>query len=87
MLATGILTWMILWMQPQGGEIWRDIETKTTQATLRKGGSALFFLAFLAVFREGVELALFLMAARVASSPIGILVGVILGLSIAIHIG
>jgi high-affinity iron transporter len=87
LLAAGILTWMILWMQRQGGEIRREIESKTRQASLQKGGQALFLLAFLAVFREGIELALFLMATRLATSPISTLVGAILGLIAAIALG
>jgi high-affinity iron transporter len=66
LLAAAILTWMILWMQSRGGEIQSNLEAKTAHASLNRGSSALFFLAFLAVFREGVELALFLMAARMA---------------------
>lgn len=87
LLAAGILTWMILWMQQQGGEIQRDLEAKTASATLNRGRSALFFLAFLAVFREGIELALFLMAARIASSPMETLVGAVAGLGVAIFLG
>lgn len=87
LLAAGILTWMILWMTRQGGEIRREIETKTHQASLQKGGRALFLLAFLAVFREGIELALFLMATRLATNPISTLAGAVLGLSAAIALG
>jgi high-affinity iron transporter len=87
LLAAAILTWMILWMQRRGGEIQRDLEAKTAQATLNRGGSALLILAFLAVFREGVELALFLMAARMASDPFSVLVGAVLGLGGAIMLG
>jgi high-affinity iron transporter len=87
LLAAAILTWMILWMQSRGGEIQRDLEAKTAHATLNRGGTALFFLAFLAVFREGIELALFLMAARMASDPISVLVGAVLGLGGAILLG
>ena len=87
LLAAAILTWMILWMQRKGGEIQQDIEAKTAHATLNQGGSALLILAFLAVFREGIELALFLMAARMASDPISVLVGAILGLGGAILLG
>ena len=87
LLAAAILTWMILWMQRRGGQMQRDIEAKTTHAALKRGGSALFILAFLAVFREGIELALFLMAARMASSPIETIVGAILGLGGAIALG
>lgn len=87
LLAAAILTWMILWMQSRGSEIQRDLEVKTAHATLNRGGSALFILAFLAVFREGVELALFLMAARLASDPISVFIGAALGLSAAILLG
>jgi high-affinity iron transporter len=87
LLAAAILTWMILWMQRKGSEIQQDIEARTAHATLNQGGSALFILAFLAVFREGIELALFLMAARIASDPISVLIGAILGLGGAIFLG
>ncbi len=87
LLAAAILTWMILWMMRHGSEIQRNLEAKTAHATLNRGGSALFILAFLAVFREGIELALFLMAARIASDPISVLVGAIFGLGGAIILG
>ncbi len=87
LLAAGVLTWMILWMQSRGGEIQRDLEAKTAHATLNRGNTALFFLAFLAVFREGIELALFLIATRLASDPISVLVGAVLGLGCAILLG
>jgi high-affinity iron transporter len=87
LLAAAILTWMILWMMRHGSEIQRNLEAKTAHATLNRGGSALFILAFLAVFREGIELALFLMAARIASDPISVLVGATFGLAGAILLG
>ncbi len=87
LLAAAILTWMILWMMRHGSEIQRNLEAKTAHATLNRGGSALFILAFLAVFREGIELALFLMAARIASDPISVLVGAAFGLGGAILLG
>ena len=87
LLAAAILTWMILWMMRHGSEIQRNLEAKTAHATLNRGGSALFILAFLAVFREGIELALFLMAARIASDPISVLVGATFGLGGAILLG
>ena len=87
LLAAAILTWMILWMQRRGREIQLDLEAKTAHAILNKGGFALLILAFLAVFREGVELALFLMAARMASDPLSVLIGAVLGLGGAIMLG
>ena len=87
LLAAAILTWMILWMQRQGGQIQRDLEARTVQATFKAGGSALFILAFLAVFREGIELALFLIATRMASDPLSVIIGAVLGLGAAITLG
>jgi len=87
LLAAAILTWMILWMQRQGGQIQRELEAKTVQATFKGGASALFILAFLAVFREGIELALFLIATRMASDTISVIVGSILGLGTAVLLG
>ena len=87
LLAAGILTWMILWMQQQGGQIQQDLEAKTVQATFDNGSSALFLLAFLAVFREGIELALFLIATRMASDTVPVLIGAALGLGAAILLG
>ncbi len=87
LLAAAILTWMILWMQRQGGQLQRDLEVKTVQATFKRGGSALLILAFLAVFREGIELALFLIAARMASDTVSVIIGAALGLGAAVTLG
>lgn len=87
LLAAGVLTWMILWMRNHGSTLKSEIEEKTNQATLGKGQKALFALAFLAVFREGIELALFLLAARLTSSPLQTLSGALLGLLVATILG
>ncbi|MCG3141714.1 MAG: Ferrous iron permease EfeU [Anaerolineae bacterium] len=80
LLAAGVLTWMIVWMKNHGRTLKREIEEQTNQAALGKGQKALFALAFLAVFREGIELALFLLAARLTSSPLQTISGTLLGL-------
>ena len=80
LLAAGVLTWMILWMKNHGGTLKSEIEEQTNRAALGKGQKALFALAFLAVFREGIELALFLLAARLTSSPLQTVSGALLGL-------
>jgi len=86
LLAAGILTWMIVWMQKQGGTMKQKLEQETSQAS-QTGRKALFSLAFIAVFREGFELALFLMAATFASSGMSALVGAVVGLSLAVILG
>ena len=55
LLAAGVLTWMVFWMKEHGGNLKNEIETQTNLAALSKGQKALFALAFLAVFREGIE--------------------------------
>ena len=80
LLAAGVLTWMILWMKNHGGTLKSEIEEQTNRAALGKGQKALFALAFLAVFREGIELALFLLASRLTSSPLQTVLGALLGL-------
>ena len=87
LLAAGVLTWMIFWMHNTAGNLKQEIETQTRDAVHGKGGRALFILAFLAVFREGVELALFLLAAQQASSPLQTLAGALLGLTGAAVLG
>jgi high-affinity iron transporter len=87
LLAAGILTWMIFWMQRHGREIKRHLEDRTRQAALGTKANALFFLAFLAVFREGVELALFLLATSLASGLSGTLAGATLGIGLASGLG
>ena len=87
LLAAGVLTWMIFWMKRQSRHLKKELEEKTSQAVGRSGQRALFALAFLAVFREGVELALFLLATRFASSPLQTIIGALLGLAGAVILG
>jgi high-affinity iron transporter len=86
-LAVGVLTWMIFWMRYQARLIKSSLE-RNVQVAVETGTTwGLFFVAFLAVFREGVELALFLSAAAFASDGQGTLIGAAFGLAAAILIG
>jgi high-affinity iron transporter len=87
LLAAGVLTWMILWMQHSAGNLKSEIEGKTNASLRGNGQRGLFTLAFLAVFREGIELALFLMAAEKTSSPVETLFGALAGLAGAAVLG
>jgi high-affinity iron transporter len=87
LLAAGILTWMIFWMRHQASSMKSELEAGVRQATLKKGRRAIFFLAFVAVVREGIELALYLLAARLASNPIQELSGAALGIGSAALLG
>ena len=83
LLAAGILTWMIFWMQRQARFIKSELEAGVRRATLRGGKQAVFSIAFLAVVREGVELALFLTAATFTSNAQVTLIGAVIGLAAA----
>jgi high-affinity iron transporter len=87
LLAAGVLTWMIFWMRRESRGMKSGLEYKVHLATSVKGGSALFFLAFIAVVREGIELALYITAASMTMSGIQTIMGTAIGLSIAYLLG
>ena len=96
LVAAGILTWMIFWMGKQARFLKSELEAGVNKAAARyaAGKRAVFWLAFIAVVREGVELALFITAAffagdqsQVTSNIIQTLAGTILGLGTAILLG
>lgn len=87
LVAAGLLTWMIFWMQRQAGGLKGKLEGEVHQAAFKGGERALFMLAFLAIGREGFELALFLTASTFASSAMQTLIGAALGLAVAVFLG
>lgn len=86
-LAAGVLTWMIFWMQRQSHAIKSELESGVQRAVSLGGDKALFSLAFLAVLREGIELALFLTAAALSTDVMQTLIGAVLGLVLAALLG
>jgi len=87
LLAAGVLTWMIFWMQRQGRSIRAELEADVRQAVTSGSRWALFALAFVAVVREGIETALFLTAAAFSATPAQTLIGGGLGLALAVAVG
>jgi len=94
LIAAGILTWMIFWMRKQARFLKSELEAGVNKAAASTGKRAMFWLAFVAVVREGVELALFITAAffagdqsQVTSNIIQTLAGTILGLGTAALLG
>jgi high-affinity iron transporter len=87
LLAASVLTWMIFWMSRQSRNIKGELESGVHRAAFEGGKRGLFVLAFLAVLREGIELALFLAAAVFASDVQQTLIGTFLGLGTAILLG
>ena len=84
--AAGILTWMIFWMARRSRNMKAELESNVQRAS-QAGKWSLFGLAFIAVLREGVELALFLTAATFTSSASWTILGGVLGLGTAILLG
>ncbi len=87
LLAAGVLTWMIFWMQRQGRKIEADLETDVRRAVTEESAWALFSLAFVAVVREGIETVLFLTAAAFSATAAQTLIGGAAGLIVAVTIG
>lgn len=93
-VAAGILTWMIFWMGRQARFLKSELEDGVNKAAASTGKRAVFTLAFMAVVREGIELALFITAAFFAGNQsqltgniIQTLAGTILGLGTAALLG
>jgi high-affinity iron transporter len=83
-LAAAVLTWMIFWMRRQSRLIKGDLEHKV-DAALRSEriGFALAGVALVAVLREGIEAALFLLAVGTDEDGSGVLLGAFIGIAIA----
>lgn len=86
--AAGVLTWMIFWMARQARHIKGELQAKVYEAVTAGGGAALASIAFVAVLREGLETALFLLSTSVGGeSNLSRLFGGVIGLAAAGGIG
>ncbi len=86
LIAVAIVTTMVLWMKKAAATISGDLKGDMARA-LETGGLAVLTLAFLAVGREGVETALFMVGyaeAETAWPLVGLIVGVLIAVAIAI---
>lgn len=83
LLAVGVLTWMVLWMLRQSRGIKGELEKKVDITISNGQAFGLIGLAFITVFREGLETALFLNAILVTGRDNNLLPGALLGLVIA----
>jgi len=80
-LAAGILTWVIIWMQSQARVYNAKLEADIHLAVIKRSQPALFFLSYVAVIREGIELAFFLTAVALNTGQSQVLLGAGLGLA------
>lgn len=93
-LAAGVVTWMLFWMRGQAATVGAELRSAVDRAlTDQTGILGLVVLAFTAVIREGIETSLFLVGQLRAASGQGdigalsVLVGALIGLSIAVALG
>jgi high-affinity iron transporter len=88
-LAVVVLTWMIFWMRRQARRIKGELHQQVDDALARGGNVrfAIMAVAFLAVAREGLEAALFLIAAATAEDGMAVLIGGLVGLAVAATLG
>jgi high-affinity iron transporter len=79
---------MIFWMARQARAIKGDLEHKVDHAlSSSNAGRGVLIVAFTAVLREGIEAALFLIAASIGSNGTQVVVGSVIGLVIAAVLG
>ena len=88
LVATGLLTWMIFWMGSRARTMKTHLENEAGSAIASGGMFGLAAVAFVAVLREGLESALFMISVAVGAEAQGVqFFGGLLGLAGAIAIG
>ena len=85
-IAVVVLTSMVLWMMRAAKDIRRHVEQRINLLVDRRQVMGLATLAFIAVFREGVETVLF-MAGLTATIGIDVVAGAAVGLLLAAFLG
>ena len=87
-IAVVMVSYMVLWMRKHSRSLKSDLQKAAGGALAAGSATALVVMAFLAVFREGFETAVFLLAAfQSAVSPALAAAGALLGIVIAIGLG
>jgi high-affinity iron transporter len=86
--AAGVLTWMIVWMSRQARFLKGALHAKVDAALASGSAAALASIAFVAISREGLESALFMLGTTVgARSHMQEFIGGIVGVAAAAIIG
>jgi len=86
--AVGMITWMIVWMRRHAATLRSDLQGRADAALLAGSTIALVGMAFLAVLREGLETAVFLLAVfQDTDDPLTTGGGAALGIAIALVLG
>jgi high-affinity iron transporter len=86
--AVGMITWMVLWMRRHSADLKGDLQARAEVALIEGSAIGLVVMAFLAVLREGLETAVFMLAAFQQSDRPGLTgTGAILGVAVAVVLG
>src|SRR3954452_2510478 len=87
-IAVGIVTFMVVWMRRHAAGLGAELRASTAGALKEGSVGELIGMAFFAVFREGLEPAVFLLAVFQTSEDVGSAgAGAVLGILAAIAIG
>jgi high-affinity iron transporter len=80
-----VVTWMLFWMRRQAASVKGELQAAVERALAERSVTAMAVLAFVAVLREGVETALFLVgqAASADQGAPSVVVGALSGLAVA----
>jgi high-affinity iron transporter len=88
LIAVAGVTYMIVWMHRHARDLKRSLESEAATALVTGSVAALVVMAFLAVLREGLETAVFMLAAFQGSTdPAATGTGAVLGVGVAIGLG
>jgi high-affinity iron transporter len=88
LVAVAGVTYMVVWMRGHARNLKRSLETDAANALIAGSSLALVGMAFLAVLREGLETAVFMLAAFQSSeTPLATGFGAVLGVVAAIGLG
>lgn len=88
LLAVAGVTYMVVWMRRHSRELKGQLEDHAERALLVGSTLALVGMAFFAVLREGLETAIFMLAAFGSSSdPVSTGLGALLGVGVAVGLG
>lgn len=85
LIATILVTWFVLWMM-QNKNIAEEIRKEVKVTLDSKKTTALMFLAFTSVFREGIEAVLFMAGIAISTGGLSI-IGGLLGVVAALIVG
>jgi high-affinity iron transporter len=90
LVAVGMVTFMIVFMRRHARDLGRDLRVSAAGALAAGSAISLVAMAFLAVMREGMETAMFLLATFQSSlgvSPVAAGLGAVAGILVATGIG